>query len=436
MLKNKNSLTLYPNYILGGYYLVDSTGNEERITQTEAILDPLNLPRYKSGDKIKINYYNGSVANKTYADGTPVPNGVSFLDANYIDKTYAPNILVSGNTIEVTQDGLYDFYMTTEVVNGKTVFILHVEQYHEVVYSFSERINPTIGTSKAIIISGSKSIQKYGDPLAEVRNPNVVNSSGVIVRFENWMKENQYEIPEQIVTENTTYYPQYDVGDQIYGANFSATSAQWNMALIDLNTPVSLENADTIIVQIRFNHQDDEFWFRPCAVDTNGIIYDAFGKEITDTETYKWGYWYSVNKGSYPEEPQYKWYSKAYGGWTPSWETYHAPTFYVEVPLGFMFARFTGDGTQINDPYYMSPDKMLKQIGIHVANDKVVDFTIGSTYIRTKDNIVVEISNPNNYTLGTEAGKDRIRTFKVDSNGMKASNLAVSIFKPVALVKD
>ena len=432
MLKNKNALTLYPNYILGGYYFVDEYGVETKITQNEATTDPESLPKYKENDIIKINYYNGSVASS---------NGVSTLDLACIEnELYAPNVIISGNTIKITQDGLYDFYVTTQIEDGKTVFILHIEQYHEIIYEFSERINPTIGTARTIIISGSKFIQKYGDDLAIVENPNVVNTSGVIVIFENWMKADEYAIPEQKVNGNTTYYPQYDIGDQIYGANISSKSALWNMAMVSLDTPIALTDVRSVIIEVRFNHQNPNLWFRPCATDTNGIVYDAFGKEITDTNTYPYGYWYSVNVGSYTDIPYYDWYANSWGGWTPSWESKHAPTFYVEVELGFLFARFDSNDSvpeltpeHIKYGRWLENTDYLKSLGIYIGGETETDFTLGSLLVRNTDGSVRKIADPTSYTLNNEASKNQIITFYIDKKSKKPGNLNVTLFKPVEI---
>lgn len=445
LITKKNSLTLYPNYILGGYYLVND-GVETRITQNEATTNPLGLTRYKEGDKVTINYYNGSVGN---------PTGVSTLDATKIEfEEYAPNISISGNTITFNQDGLYDFYVTTEtdVDTHITTFYLHVEQYHEIIYTFSDRINPTIGSSRAVIVSGSVFIQKYGDPLAIVTQPNVVNNSGVIVKFENWIEENDYQVRQQIVTHNATYYPQYDVANHIHGANFTSDSAPWNMAMIELDEAVPLTtNAHALIVEVRFNIQDEEgiesldlsydeaqmkkFWFRLCATDTDGIIYDAFGKEITDKATYPDGYWYSVNTGTYTSKRRYNWYTPEWGGWNPAWDTDVPPTYYVEVPLGFFFARFNADGTAFDaereDNWLSYPGNSLQALGIHVCGNGNVDFTIGRTFLRYDDESVVELSNPGNYSSTDEVGKDKIISFKVDTHGIDAGSLNTTLFKPI-----
>lgn len=434
MLEYRNSITLYPGFVKAGFYLVDDiTGEETFIEPSSTTLERSALPKYSAGKTLTIHFYNGSVNTE---------NGVSTLSSAY-ERGYIEFVgtakVSSENPYQIKfiDEGMYDIYVDE---NGK----LHVDQYHEIIYKFSDRIDPSLNDYSQIVISGVTYIQKYGSDLAIVQNTKITNESGVIVKFENWMKENEYFISEQVVTNNDTYYPQFVIFDQMPGANFtfdgaslSDEGALWNMAMIELDEPVSLKGAQNVIIEIRFYTGNNELWFRPAAVDQNGIIYDAFGRNITpeDANQFRWGYWYDIVKGSYRENPKLDWYSNPWGGWTPSWDENVPPKFYIELPLGFLFARFDANGKAMvvqdsvepsldiiidnnyfaNNSYYLDPNtKQLKSIGIHITGKTNVDITIGSIYLRMDDNNVVQIANPRDYSLIDQSGKHKAYAFYCD----------------------
>lgn len=207
----------------------------------------------------------------------------------------------------------------------------------------------------------------------------------------------------------------------IYGANFVGSN-QWSMAWIDLATPVSLENATALLVEVRFNEANNGDWFRLGAKTSDDIFYDAFGKNSSTS------FRYSVSE-NIKEVADYNWETGQWGGWDPSWNTSIAPTYYVEVPLEYMFARFglTGNmsetaGTPLNS------SKTLSQIGIYLTANSNYNFSIGRTYVR-RNGQVEQISSPDNYSLTKEEGKDYIYSSKIDSDSEKDSSLEITLYK-------
>lgn len=208
----------------------------------------------------------------------------------------------------------------------------------------------------------------------------------------------------------------------IYGANFTGVG-HWNMTWITMIEPVNLTSATSLIVEVRFNKAINGDWFRLGAATTDNIFYDAFGKDSSTP------FRYSCST-DLRQTANYDWEAGQWGGWDPSWNTSIAPTYYVEVPFEYMFARFglTGNMSEtVNTP--LSSEKALLKAGIYVTAGGEYDFSIGRIYIR-QNGVPVQISNPKNYSLINEYGKNYVYSSKVDSNAEGTTTLACMIYKP------
>lgn len=214
--------------------------------------------------------------------------------------------------------------------------------------------------------------------------------------------------------------------NQIYGARFySNESAVWSMAFIDVNN-VSLKDVSSVVVEVRFNKMIDNFWFRLCCATTTNDVYDAFAKESSTS------YMYSCDMDQPNAVSLLNWTTSSFGGWLPSWDTSIdevPPTFFVEVPLLSMFARFNFYKTlTVAEGMALTNNKTLAKLGIHVTSDaNEVDFTIGRLYVR-ENGILKEIASPSNYTNEKQEGKNYVSALKVDNNGASKSKLNIDIY--------
>lgn len=223
LLNYRNSITLYPEYILGGFYMVDEKGVETRITQNAPTNNPGLLEKSSVTDTFTINFYNGSVN---------TPNGVSPLDSEHV--VIVGDAVLDGNTVKLSQEGRYDFYVTTEVLaSGMVKFTLHIEQYHDILYYFSGRFGSAEDinsenillpqTSDGVTVSSGFYVQqKYGSTLATFAEGTVFYQTDVVTTFAGWTLDGKYEVPNcttgcdhtkcnQTVKGNATYYIVIDV---------------------------------------------------------------------------------------------------------------------------------------------------------------------------------------------------------------------------------
>lgn len=218
-----------------------------------------------------------------------------------------------------------------------------------------------------------------------------------------------------------------DVPDnQIHGARIvSESEAIWNMALVDVNN-VSLENVSSVVVEVRFNKMIDNFWFRLGCATESGDVYDAFGKDSSSN------YRYTIDMDQPNADDHCFWETSPWGGWVPTWNGEFdkvPPTFFVEVPLNALFARFSLAGTLIAEQgSTLKQDQKLAKLGIHITGPaSETDFTIGRLFVR-KNNALKLIASPENYSLKKEEGKNRVSVFKIDPFGTYTSNLNIEIY--------
>lgn len=208
----------------------------------------------------------------------------------------------------------------------------------------------------------------------------------------------------------------------IYGANFTG-KGHWSMAWITFPEAVDLTDATALIVEVRFNKAVSGDWFRLGAATTDNTFYDAFGKDSSTT------FKYSCSENIKPSA-HYDWETGQWGGWDPSWNSNVAPTYYVEVPFEYMFARFNLDGTMTETVgKALDSTKKLQQAGIYVTASAEYDFSIGRIYLRKNDQ-AVEIANPKNYSLEQMAGKNYVYAAKLDSDVEKESSLVWVVYVP------
>ena len=204
----------------------------------------------------------------------------------------------------------------------------------------------------------------------------------------------------------------------ILGANFTGPG-WWNMTYVCLNEAISLESVESIIVQVRFNEAVAGDWFRLGATTDDGTFYDAFGKSSSEE------YSYSVSE-NIKETADYNWKTGQWGGWDPSWNSKIAPTYYVEVPLYNMFARFSNeDGTSLNDA--KNNNKKLSKLGVYLTANVKYNLSVGNTYVR-KNGKVKQISNAMNYSSTKEEGKDYCYAIKLDSALPQPTTLELKVY--------
>ena len=214
--------------------------------------------------------------------------------------------------------------------------------------------------------------------------------------------------------------------NQIYGARFhSNESALWSMAFIDVNN-VALENVSSVVVEVRFNEIIDNFWFRLCCSTSTNDVYDAFAKDFSSN------YMYSCDMDHPNAVSLLNWATAAYEGWVPTWNTNIdevPPTFFVEVPLTAMFARFNFYKTlTVAEGSALSNTKTLAKLGIHITGPaSKVDFTIGRLFVR-RNGILSPIATCENYTKDKQDGKNYVSALKVDNYGTYKSNLEIDVY--------
>lgn len=213
--------------------------------------------------------------------------------------------------------------------------------------------------------------------------------------------------------------------NQIYGARFTGSHAQSNMAMVSLPN-IPLENVSALIVEVRFNKIIDNLWMRPMCGTSESIIYDAFGKDTASS------FLYSCEKDQPNAVPLYPWSTCGWGGWIPTWdERFYSepPTFYIEVPIESFFSRFYESGKEVTNPGQpLTSDKKLSIMGLHITGDtSEVDFTLGSMYIR-RNGIVEKVSSPDKYLTHKEEGFNYVSAKKIDPFGIYKSSLETTIY--------
>lgn len=205
-------------------------------------------------------------------------------------------------------------------------------------------------------------------------------------------------------------------------------NGQWNMVMIEYEKPIDLTQATALLVEVKFNEIIEGCHFRLAAMTSDGTVYDAFGSEIINTTKLPNGYSYSCDMDDYNAAARYSWTTGAWGGWSPWWDKNvikETPTFYVEVPMKFMFSRFNRYGEKVTqDGKHLDNFKKLSSLGIHVTGSSNNNFIIGKTYIRERG-IVKQISNPKNYT------NDNTSVYKIDPFGIYETTLTKTIYNHV-----
>ena len=172
MMDNRNSITLYAQYILGGYYF---NGNEDLIDETNSTPREIGLNK---GETITINYFCGSVHGSS-----PLVKGQTVFGDN--------NLSIDGNEITANETGTYKIY----IEGGK----LYIDQYHDIVY-----ISGPIGTVEQL--SRYEIQQKYGEELYPLDTPNSYN-------FIGWLKDDESSVYSGTISSNATYYALYQYND-------------------------------------------------------------------------------------------------------------------------------------------------------------------------------------------------------------------------------
>lgn len=208
----------------------------------------------------------------------------------------------------------------------------------------------------------------------------------------------------------------------ILGANFTGPG-WWNMTYVCLNENISLENVTAIIIQVRFNEAVSGDWFRLGATTEDGTFYDAFGKD-SSTE-----FSYSVTE-QINETANYNWKTGQWGGWDPSWNGQVPPTYYVEVPLENMFARFNIKqqtmSAQVGSSLQESNSK-LSQLGVYLTANASYNLSIGNTYVR-KNGKVEQITDAKNYSNIKENGLNYCYAAKLDSSIEQETTLELKVY--------
>ena len=211
----------------------------------------------------------------------------------------------------------------------------------------------------------------------------------------------------------------------IYGANFVGR-CHWSFARLKLAQSVSLENVESVMVEIRFNEANPGDWFRVAAISEDGTFFDAFGKDSATSFKYSCSEYIK-------ETADYNWETGQWGGWDPSWSGPTPPTYYVEVPVEYIFARFNVNGTMIHQVGSSMKEHLnlsLSQIGVYMTADSNYNFSIGCTYVR-RNGVVEKVSDPVNLSREKQEGKDIAACSKIDSNGEGASTVEINSYPKI-----
>lgn len=254
-----------------------------------------------------------------------------------------------------------------------------------------------------------------------------------------YLEENSLKYGNTFIDDSFSFVmPNYDVSitanflkddlpdNYIHGLNISGTGI-WNMAMINYDSLIDLTHVTALVVEVKFNQIIENCYFRLAAMTSDGTIYDAFGIDGNST------FYYSCDMDHYNAAVRYSWTTGNWGGWMPTWDTNTiktAPTFYVEVPMHYMYARFNKYGDKVvQDGRYLNSTKKLAALGIHLTGNGNYNFSIGKTYVR-ENGVVKHISNPSEYTL------ENTEIYKIDPTGIYNSTLNRTVYNHVNRFKD
>ena len=390
-----------------------------------------------------IAYVGGYIipANDILIDG---PHNVTIGETITLNATASPNgsLLPEEITWTVTSGASYVYL--PEIKTGNSITIKGVNEGVATIKAQSGDISKTIDievcpityqVSIPTFVGGKISTDKQKYKPNEEVHLLVEPDDGYFLthnslKYDNVLVGTSYSftMPEKEVTISANFKKDDIPNNQIYGARFTGAHLPWNMAMIHTDE-VALENVQGLIVEVRFNKMIENFWMRLACATTDGTIYDAFGTNSSSV------FYYSCDMDHPNATDQYNWATTAWGGWCPSWDLNYdpiPPTYYIEVPINYLFARFNLNG-QMCVPVgtSLSVDKVLSQLGIHITYDSNdVDFTIGKLYIR-QNNIVKQISSPYTYSQTTVKGFNQAEIYKIDDWGVKPSSGVVTVYENV-----